>query len=437
MSDAPNPGAEESGAPSGEASAPDIASLPGSMRRRIAQYVGSVLHDLEPGDIPGALRPALGWRRGAMPAGFQQQVLAAVGEEGFRERLAAVLGEKDEIASAFTSGGGNDQREEANVGALLFLLRPEGWQERLRQVLHAPTERSAPTASRAEQEIDELRRRLQSAKQRRQRDLAAAVSEAAEVQRQQAATIERLREQLAEANRAWQDAEQARADVDAKYSESERTLRRLRGQIERLSTEVEQLRAAQRAGRIGANSRAKVLLEVLQGSVTGLAEELGLPSSTPAPADLVPARPPEEPELPLRLHSGEALLTALSLPRCHLLVDGYNISKGLWPALTLQQQRDRLVAALRALQSRTSAEVTVVFDGADVAGVPSLAGTAVRVRFSPPGEPADRVLVALVAAEPSGRPMVVASSDNAVASGARRAGARSVDREVLAELLPG
>jgi hypothetical protein len=147
-----------------------------------------------------------------------------------------------------------------------------------------------------------------------------------------------------------------------------------------------------------------VLLEVLTEALEGLTEELALPESTPAPAELVKAQAPAVPELPQRLHGVEDLRRALGLPRCHLLVDGYNISKGLWPTAPLQQQRDRLVGALRALQARTGAEVTVVFDGADVAGVPQLAATSVRVRFSPAGEPADRVLVALVAAEPSGRP---------------------------------
>lgn len=59
----------------------------------------------------------------------------------------------------------------------------------------------------------------------------------------------------------------------------------------------------------------------------------------------------------------------------------------------------------------------------------------VRVRFSEPGEVADRVIVRLTAAEPAGRVVVVVSTDAAVASGARAAGARTVESATLVELL--
>jgi predicted RNA-binding protein with PIN domain len=55
----------------------------------------------------------------------------------------------------------------------------------------------------------------------------------------------------------------------------------------------------------------------------------------------------------------------------------------------------------------------------------------VRVLFSDPGVLADDVIRDLVAAEPHGRPLVVATSDRAVVQSVRRRGAHAVPSAVL------
>ena len=88
------------------------------------------------------------------------------------------------------------------------------------------------------------------------------------------------------------------------------------------------------------------------------------------------------------------------------------------------------------LAARTGAEVTVVFDGAE--GVLSSALPAprgVRLLFSRRGETADEVLRRLVRHEPSGRPVVVVSSDREVADGVVEAGATAVPSVALLRLL--
>ena len=55
----------------------------------------------------------------------------------------------------------------------------------------------------------------------------------------------------------------------------------------------------------------------------------------------------------------------------------------------------------------------------------------VRVRFSPPGVIADDVVRQLVAAEPTGRPVVVVSTDREVAESVTKMGARSVASSAL------
>src|SRR5690606_40243077 len=55
----------------------------------------------------------------------------------------------------------------------------------------------------------------------------------------------------------------------------------------------------------------------------------------------------------------------LALPRAHLVVDGYNVTKRGYGDLDLEQQRHRLVRGLSAIAAQTGTEVTVAFDGSE------------------------------------------------------------------------
>ena len=119
-------------------------------------------------------------------------------------------------------------------------------------------------------------------------------------------------------------------------------------------------------------------------------------------------------------------------------MDGYNVTKTGYGEQPLEVQRGRLLAALGALAARTGVELTVVFDGAGLEGARgpvTVAPRGVRLLFSGPGETADDVLRALVRAEPSGRPLVVVSSDREVADDVRRDGARPVPSRALLALV--
>ena len=116
------------------------------------------------------------------------------------------------------------------------------------------------------------------------------------------------------------------------------------------------------------------------------------------------------------------------MPRAHLIVDGYNVTKSAWPQLTLAEQRDRLVRELAAMTMRPATqglEITVVFDGASVV-VPQMNFRGVRVLYSPAGVTADDVIRRLVAAEPQGRVLLVVTADREIVDSVRRAGARTV-----------
>ena len=118
-----------------------------------------------------------------------------------------------------------------------------------------------------------------------------------------------------------------------------------------------------------------------------------------------------------------------------LVVDGYNVSMAGWPGTPVDRQRDQLVGALERLHLRLRCDVVVVFDGADVVGVPPRRTRGVRVVFSPAGESADPVVIREVAALPLKVPVVVASSDGWVRDHAVREGATPVAAATLLEVL--
>ncbi|MFD8812803.1 NYN domain-containing protein, partial [Streptomyces sp. NPDC059627] len=115
-----------------------------------------------------------------------------------------------------------------------------------------------------------------------------------------------------------------------------------------------------------------------------------------------------------------------------LVVDGYNVTKTGYPQMPLEKQRLRLLGQLSQLAAQTGAEVTCVFDGAELAAPVLLAPPrGVRVLFSKPGVTADELIRQLVRAEPPGRPVIVASTDREVADGVARAGAPPVASAIV------
>jgi predicted RNA-binding protein with PIN domain len=303
--------------------------------------------------------------------------------------------------------------------------------------LRAQRDSAVQRADRAEAELERVRAELAKA----QGNAGQAVGERdAELEK----LLKRLREQgvrlrLArdEAAAARADAEQIRAhtELERKSLTAERDRERERADAERAKArraeaDAQAARQAAREARQADEVRLALLVDTLDGAVTGLRRELALGGSGPRPADLVRGASAAQSTVG-RVADPAALDRLLALPTVHMVVDGYNVTKTGYPELPLVDQRERLVYQLAALAARTGAEVTVVFDGAGVVSVPSAAPRGVRVLFSDPGVLADDVIRALVTAEPEGRPVVVVTSDRAVADSVRRRGAHPVPSAVL------
>jgi predicted RNA-binding protein with PIN domain len=188
-----------------------------------------------------------------------------------------------------------------------------------------------------------------------------------------------------------------------------------------------------REGREAEVMRLRLLLDTMVDAVSGLRRELALPPSDLLPADTVTALEPGSDSLVAGV--GRALLDddpsllrhLLELPKVHLIIDGYNVSKTAWPTAPLDQQRERLAAGVAAVVAGRGVETTVVFDGAELIHPPVMASRrSLRVRFSPAGVIADDVIRQLVEAEPSGRPVVVVTTDRELATSVTKKGARAV-----------
>ncbi|SDD19891.1 NYN domain-containing protein [Glycomyces harbinensis] len=417
------------------------------VRRRAVEIAAVAMPGLPPGKIPARLRRFLKFSPSKRAKLARGEIAAALSSDaGFREGLAGVLASTDSplVAAISTGEEVSPMADAAEVAALTYLLRPDGWRELIASAASAVKEAPEPPAP---ETPDEAALKRLAALEKENGKVRSALAD----QRAAAAT---LQEELRRARRDLKDADEraqkAAGDLAAergrlKHLEAERRSerRRLESEVESLRSSLERARKTEREHERLTSARLWLLLDTLSGTATGLRRELGLEPAAERPADYVAEEYCAEPEE--RLAEGSRGLDPtdplrldhlLALPNPHLIVDGYNVTISAWgETLTLEQQRNRLVQGLGAVAAQTNAEITVVFDGADsiFGAKPSARG--VRVLFSAKGQIADDVVVELARVEPEGRPVVVVSSDQEVAMRARREGAYPVPSPLLVRWL--
>lgn len=420
--------------------------LSAAARRQVVRLAADALGALPLADVPPTLRPFVRFvpaRRARLAA---TPLAAAVDEDpAFRAQVAHQVRQVlPDLATAVADGRLPPAAEPALGAAVAYLLRPPGWPDLVVAVEQAGQAESGADRQLA-QTVERLTEQLRAARATAREQLARARAEldAARGQAQGLrAQVQRARAETQQARQAARTAEAAlrelRAESAGASTSMDAELRRLRARVAELEQSLEDLRRGEREGRAVADLRLRLLLDTLVGVVDGVRRELALPPVTCSPADQVTAVVPPAPgvgDVAVRGRDREdpdLLDELLRLPRVHLVVDGYNVTKAGYPTLPLAEQRARLLRGLTGLAARTGAEVTCVFDGAELAGpVPAVRSRGVRTLFSPAGETADELIARLVRAEPAGRPLVVVSSDREVAAAAAAAGARPMPSPAL------
>jgi predicted RNA-binding protein with PIN domain len=437
----PPRGVRDDERPPDDGAAPPIEwdRLPEAVRSRLAEVAATAVGAMPPVEVPVTLRRLARWtpakraKLGAAPllaelagaVGFRAQVVAWWAEHRPAELLpdaddpltaaaAAVLvgdaSAADVVAAAARRGEVGELRAELDA-ALSRVDKLTIELERMRGELTESRGRERTAGAQRDVEYQQLRRRVseQGARLRAATDAQTAAEHAVQEARRDAEReLAGLRQQ--------RDRERDRAEAE-------------RRRADRAAAEVAAARQAAREARKADEVRLSLLLDTLGSAVTGLRRELAIGGGGPRPADLVAGA--QVGRTGGAADSPAALDALLSVNVVHLIVDGYNVSKTGYPELPLADQRARLAGQLSALAARTGVEITLVFDGAGVTTAPTRAGRGVRVLFSDPGVLADDVIRDLVAAEPQGRPVLVATSDRAVVDSVRLGGAHTVPSAVL------
>jgi len=418
-----------------------LGQLPETLRTRVVALTADVLPSVV--RLPPPLRRVADFapaRRARLGAGAIVEALES--DDEFRERVATQVAARSAPPVDGTAGAPSTE-----LAAVAWLTRPEGWDQLVDDAVRALHEAPEVTA-RDQAEVERLRGKLLESEQatrelraRHRTQLDELKTENVSLRRKLGESRASERAARAEVDEAARAVEEMRAGDEAAITSLEKEVRRLRGQVAELEAEAAAGRRNARSERDEVALRARLLLDTVIDAASGLRRELGLPAASGAPGDRVEAeilRASARADSPgSRAATSPAVLEQLlAMPRARLIIDGYNVSKTAWPTSSLEAQRIRLVNGLAPLVARTGAETTVVFDAAASTTRPVVgAPRGVKVLFSPEGVIADDVIRQLVEAEPTGRTVVVVSTDQEVAQHARSAGARSVPAQGLVDLL--
>ncbi|MET8945596.1 NYN domain-containing protein [Streptomyces sp. NPDC004542] len=426
--------------------------LPDGVRRRVVQIVSDGFGGLTVAELPAQLRQYARFAPNRR-AKFAGNAMASALETDplFRQRIGEKLREaQPELTGALDSGSPPPAADPLDVAAAAYVLRPAGWvklvtaagEEAQRADAERADEESRAELERLREELERAREQTRAETERLRVELDAAKREAESLHRKLRAALSDVKRGEAALRRVRGEIEAVRAEAHGQVSAAESEARRLKTRLSEAEAALEATRRAAREGRSVEDMRVRLLLDTLLDATQGLRRELALPPVSVRPAETVDAvepgrmTPKDIAARALSEHDPAILDQLLALPQAHLVVDGYNVTKTGYPQMPLEKQRLRLLGQLSQLAAQTGAEVTCVFDGAELAAPVLLAPPrGVRVLFSKPGVTADELIRQLVRAEPPGRPVIVASTDREVADGVAKAGARPVASAVLLKRL--
>ncbi|MFD3565265.1 NYN domain-containing protein [Streptomyces sp. NPDC058686] len=426
--------------------------LPEGVRRRVVQIVSDGFGGLTVAELPPQLRQYARFTptRRAKFAG-NAMATALEGDTLFRQRIAERLRDaQPELSDALDAGAPPPAADPLDVAAAAYVLRPTGWvklvaaagEEAVRADAERADEEARAELERLRAEVGAVRDQTRSETERLRAELESAKKEAESLHRKLRSALSDVKRGEAALRKVHGETEAVRAEMHTQLSAADSETRRLKARLGETEAALEASRKAAREGRSVEDMRVRLLLDTVLESAQGLRRELALPPVSVRPAETVDAvepgrmSPKDIAARALSEHDPAILDQLLALPQAHLVVDGYNVTKTGYPTMPLEKQRLRLLGSLSQLAAQTGAEVTCVFDGAELAAPVLLAPPrGVRVLFSKAGVTADELIRQLVRAEPSGRPVVVVSTDREVADGVAKSGARPVASVMLLKRL--
>jgi predicted RNA-binding protein with PIN domain len=466
-----------------------LPAMPESLLGPLLDTAADVLRSMAPQDVPVSLRRLAGFdKRGLTRSAARQQLLKAIQtDEAFHDEATERFCELPEAVAALdawdptnTLGVVDDAAKRADLPFLasaLYAARPRGWAFGLGAVC-AVFDRQRLD----QEESDELRARdtqiagLEESRRRADAGRIDAEQAAARLERelrderkgrraredQAAKEVADARKQVEEMERA---AAKARSETDAaearlqRESERARAAEQERRDLRREVTELQRklqakpktpvLRPADLQALVDAGVLARRLADGLGGVADKARRLMAAPDAEPdaaatgkaaaKDADRRPGRTQRRPLAPIpsgmAADDPAALDAMLRTEHAVLIVDGYNVSMLAWGDAEPAEQRERLLAALGALQTRTRCGIIVVFDGADVENVRPPRRPGIKVMFSEPDEEADAVVVREAAGLPVHVPVIVVSSDGWVAKQAQQGGSRVVSSKTLLQAM--
>ncbi|MFI5838525.1 NYN domain-containing protein [Catenuloplanes sp. NPDC051500] len=414
--------------------------LPEQVRQRVVTLTAALLPGLPHEEMPDVLRKVARFapnRRARLGGTAIAAQLAA--DPLFRQRIGRkAASEAGDLGTAIAEGTAVGAAEPVEVAALAYLVRPTGWFDLVA---------AAGDAVRAEADSAAVSEAVRLAEQRASRadhdrtvarveadklrdELARVREELGQLREEHRTTARALRETQARERKATEMLATEKGRAKSAADRHDQELRKLRSKLADAEATATGARQMARDTRSADDARLWLLLETIGQAASGLRRELAIGPTDRRPADQVADATAVRPDAPDRVgpratdtDDPARLDQLLALPKAHLVVDGYNVTKRGWSEMSLEHQRKRLITGLGGIAAQTGDEVTCVFDGAERQhGLPP-APRGVRVLFSRKGETADELIRRLVRNEPEGRPVIVVSSDREVADGVRRHGA--------------
>ncbi len=392
---------------------------------RVVDLARKVLADLDRDQIPGRLRSIVAQTRPALVLPLKRRLINEIDvNEWLRSRIA------DEF------DGEVDEEDPLERSAYLFLHRPEGWQDDLREVSRrSQLDEQADRIAQMANCINDLKTELEDWRNQAKRNRKLANEAAAEAEanrRVAAARTEALRRQDEGSIKALRDNRVLRGDLEASRVES----RELRGRLDEARAELQRERRVRRPpdhvaapsawASLGLIDSARFLDEMVESfspesyfseTTTSIEEPLDLPSGV-SPDDR------------------SAIEWLLTIERHFvLLVDGYNagfhLDNSRFSSPDIRRRLENDLARFKNL-AQGRPRVVLVYDS-DQTGMttrdPGPSG--IEIRFTCTGHTADDEILALAA--DLGTAAVVISSDRQVREDAQESGSLGLWSESMAE----